>query len=115
MELLDKFTPSKNEYIRANHSKFLTKEHSKAIMLISKLRNQFLKTKAQESIIKYNKQRNLCVSITRKTKRSYYENLDLKHIIDSKKFWARVKSFFSNNIKPAEYITLEKKLKYYKQ
>ena len=27
-----------------------------------------------------NKQRNLCASITRKTKRSYYENLDLKDL-----------------------------------
>ena len=32
-----------------------------------------------------NNQRNLCVSITRKAKRSYYENLVLKDISDSKK------------------------------
>ena len=86
-----------------NHSKFVTKELSKAIML----RSKFLKTKTQESKLKYNKQRNLCVSITRKAKRSYYENLDLKDITDSKKFWATVKSLFSNKIKSTEYITLE--------
>ena len=45
--------------------------------------------------MKYNKKRNLCV-ITRKVKRSYYENLDLKDITDSKKFWATVKPLFSN-------------------
>ena len=107
MEILDKFAPLKKKYIRANHSKFVTKELSKAIMLRSKLRNQFLKTKTQESKLKYNKQRNLCVSITRKAKRSYYENLDLKEITDSKKFWATVKPLFSNKIKSTEYITLE--------
>ena len=57
--------------------------------------------------MKYNKQRNLGVSITRKAKRSYYENLDLKDITDSKKFWATVKPLFSNKIKSTEYITLE--------
>ena len=54
-------------------------------MLRSKLRNQFLKTKTQESKMKYNKQRNLCGS-RRKAKRSYYENLHLKDITGSKKF-----------------------------
>ena len=107
MEILDKFAPLKKKYIRANHSKFVTKEPSKAIMLKLKLRNQFLKTKTQEPKMKHNKQRILCVSITRKAKRSYYENLDLKDITDSKKFWATVKPLFSNKIKSTEYITLE--------
>ena len=107
MKILDKFTPLKKKYIRANQSNFVTKELSKAIMLRSKLRNQFLKTKSQESKMKYIKQRNLCVSITRKAKRSYYENLYLKDITDSQKFWATVKSLFSNKIKSTEYITQE--------
>ena len=54
-------------------------------MLRSKLRKQFLKTKSQESKMKYNKQRNFCVIITRQAKIRYYENLDLKDITDSKK------------------------------
>ena len=107
IEILDKFAPLQKKYIRANHSKFVTKELSKAIMLRSKLRNQFLKTKSQESKMKYNKQKNLRVSITRKAKRSYYENLDMKDITDSKKFWATVKPLFSNKIKSKECITLE--------
>ena len=57
--------------------------------------------------MKYNKQRNLRVGITRKAKRSYYQNLDLKDITDGKKFWATAKSLFSNKIKSTEYITLE--------
>ena len=83
-------------------------ELSKGIMLRSKLRNQFLKTKTQNSKMKYNKQRSLCVSITRKAKWSYYENLDLKDITNSKKFWTTIKPLFKNKIKSTEYITLEK-------
>ena len=57
--------------------------------------------------MKYNKQRNLGVSITRKAKRNYHENLDLKDITDSQKFWATVKPLFPNKIESTEYITLE--------
>ena len=57
IEILDKFAPLQKKYIRANHSKFVTKELSRAIMLRSKLRNQFLKTKSQESKMKFKKQR----------------------------------------------------------
>ena len=51
MEVLDKFACLKKKYIRVNHSantKFVTKELKKAIMLRSKIRNQFLKNKTQE-------------------------------------------------------------------
>lgn len=48
-------------------------------MLRTKLRNHFLKaTTRHESRMKYNKQRNICVSIRKKAKQSYYENLNLK-------------------------------------
>ena len=60
-------------------------------MLRSKLRNQFLKTKTQDSKMKYNKQGYLGVSVTRKAKRSYYKNLNLRDITDSKRFRATVK------------------------
>ena len=55
IEILDEFAPLKKKYIRANHSKFATKELSKAVMSRSKLTNQFLKTKTQNSKMKYNK------------------------------------------------------------
>ena len=88
----------KKKYIRANHSKFVTKELIKAIILRSKLKNQFLKTKSHKPKMKYNKQRNLFASITRIAKRNS-ENLDLIDITDSKRFWATVKRLFSNKKK----------------
>ena len=39
-------------------------------MLRSRLRNKFLTTKTEESKQLYNKQRNLCVTFLRKTKRN---------------------------------------------
>ena len=58
--------------------------------------------KTPEAKAKYNKQRNICVSLTRKAKRNYYESLDLNNICDNNKFWPSVKSYFSNKIKSIE-------------
>ena len=91
MELLNKIVPLKAKYLGANDSKFMTKELSKAIKLRTKLRNQFLKIKTSGAKLKYNTQRNLCVSLLRKTQRNYYENFDLNDKIKSvsKKYYAR--------------------------
>ena len=70
----------------------------------TKLRNQFLKKKTLEVRTKYNEQRNVCVSLVKKAKRDYKENLDLKDINDNRNFSATVKPLFSNKIKSAENI-----------
>ena len=97
MELLSKVAPLKTKFLRAIHSKFVTKEVSKAIMLRTKLRNRLLKKRTLEARTKYNKQKNICVTLVKKDKRNYCENLDLKGN-DNKKFWATVKPLFSNKI-----------------
>ena len=76
-------------------------------MLRTKLSNQFLKKRTLEARIKYNKQRNICVSLVKKAKPNYYKNLDLNDINNSKKFWATVKPLFSNKIKSADNIFLD--------
>ena len=105
MELLNKITPLKTKFLRANHSKFVTKELSKAIMLRTKLRNKFLMKKTLESRAKYNKQSNICVNLIKKAKRNYYENLDLKDINNNKKFWATVKPLFSIKVSQLKIST----------
>ena len=77
IELLNKVALLKTKFLRANHSKFVTKNVNKALMLRKKLRNQFLKKRNLEARTKYNKKRNICVSLVKKAKRNYYENLDL--------------------------------------
>ena len=63
-------------------------------MLRTKLRNQFIKSKTHEQRVKYNKQINIFVSISRKPNRSYPENPDLEHRTYNKKFWVTVTSLF---------------------
>ena len=84
MELLNKVASLKTKFLRANHSKFVIKDLSKAIMLRIKLRNQFLKKRILEARTKNNKQKNICVSLVKNAKRNYYENLDLKDANDKK-------------------------------
>ena len=40
------------------------------------MRNIFLQNKSEENKIRYTKQRNFCVSLLRKTKKQYYQNLN---------------------------------------
>ena len=107
MELLNKVAPLKTKFLRVKHSNFVTKDLSKAIMLRTKLKNQFLKKRTLEGKTKNNVQRNICASLARKAKWNYYKNLDLKHINDNNKFWATVKPLYSNKIKSAENIFLD--------
>ena len=106
LNALNSFAPVKKIYLRANHSKFVNKELSKAMMLRTKLRNKFLKQKTTETRSAYNKQRNICVSILRKAKRSYFENLDIKNLSDNRKFWGTIKPLFSNKVRSNDYIIL---------
>ena len=65
----------------------MTKSLRKEIMLCSRLRNKFLKTKTEESKQLYNKQRNLCLTLLRKAKRNYFSELGKKVLKDNRKFW----------------------------
>ena len=72
----------------------------------SRLYNKYLKDKIRAASMAYKKQRNVCVSILRKSLKRYYENLDTKNITDNKKLWGTVKPIFSNKIRLNTYITL---------
>ena len=79
-----------------NQSPFMNETLTKAIMHRSKLRNKFLKKRTEENRRNYSKQKNLCVTLLRKSKREYFGNLDEKKICDNKKFWSVVKPILSN-------------------
>ena len=72
----------------------------------SKLRNYFLKDGNDVSQSAYRKQRNLCVTLSRKAKKQYFSNLEPKRITDNKKFWNSVKPLFSDKITVKEIINL---------
>ena len=84
--ILDNHTPLKKKYVRGNHSPFMNKSLSKAIMVRTRLRNIFLKNRNKENKINYSKQRNLCVTLLRKSKREYYQNLREDKVCVKKNF-----------------------------
>ena len=106
LTVLSKHVPIKAKYLRANNSPFVTKDSRKAIMLRSKLRNQYLKCKSEEAKARFKIQRNLCVTLLRKARCIYYENLELGRVNDSKNFWNAVKLAFGNKETIRSNITL---------
>ena len=106
LKVLNKHVPIKTKYLRANQSSFVTKKLSKAIMLKSKLRNQYLKCKSKEARARYKIQRNLCVTLLRKAERDNYEYLELGKVNDSKKIWNTVKPVSGNNVTTRNSVTL---------
>ena len=55
-------------------------------MVKLKLRKKFLKSRSESDKKAYNKQRNKCVSLLRKTKKAYYSNLNVKGVVNDKSF-----------------------------
>ena len=98
VNVLNKHVPRKKKYARGNQMPFFTKELSKEIMTRSRLRNKYLKNRNEENRAIYVKQRNYCVSLLRKSKKTYYENLDERNLIDNKLFWKTIKPSFSDKI-----------------
>ena len=48
----------------------------------------------------------MCVTLLRKSKREYYQNLSVERVCKSKSFWKVVKSLLSNKIMSGEMIRL---------
>ena len=80
----------KKKFIRANKAPFLSRKLKKAIMVSSRLGNTFVKDPTNQNKKNYGKQKSFCVSLLRKEKKNYFENLD------NKTFWKTVKPLLSN-------------------
>ena len=76
---------------------FFNKELSKATVTRTELRNILLQNRSDENRIRYPKQRNFGVSLLRKIKKRYYENLNGKAVVDKKLFWKTAKPLLSEN------------------
>ena len=106
IEILNKHAPIKKKYLRANQGEFMSKELNKTIMTRSRLRNKYLKEKSADSKLAYEKQRNYCVNLLRRTKKKYFANINISSITDNLKFWKTVKPLFSDKISHKETINL---------
>ena len=76
----------------------MTKEHRKAIMLRTRLRNIYLKQCNETNKVAYNQQRNKCVSILKKSKKSYFQSLDVKFVKGNKNFGKESLPFFQTKL-----------------
>ena len=77
----------------------MDKELCQAIMKQSKPQNDCLKHRRQENRLAYKKQRNFCVTLLKKEKAYYFNNLDLNLVRDNKMFWKTIFPYFVNNVK----------------
>ena len=94
--VLHKHAPIKKKILRFNNSPFMSKALRKAIMHRSKLKNVYNKKRTDVNWANYKKQRNFCVTLLRRTKKEYFQNLNVKNLLDNKKFWKIIKPYFSN-------------------
>ena len=106
INILNKHAPRKKKYARGNQMPFFTKQRSKEIMTRSRLRNKYLRNRNEENRVLYVKLRNYCVSLLRKSKKKYYENLDERNLMDNKLFWKTIKPSFSDKIVTRDRIPL---------
>ena len=94
VNVLDAHAPRKTKVLRGNRKPHVDKNLRIAIMKRSKLKNKANRTKLQEDIAKYKKQRNLVVKLNRDSKLRYFDNI--KTSKNSKPFWNERKPYFSN-------------------
>ena len=82
--------------MRGNNAPFVSKELRKDIYTRSRLRNRYLKNPDEINLKLYKQQRNMCVSIRRKSNKHCFSNITRNAIISNKTFWEAIKPFLTN-------------------
>ena len=91
LEILNKVVPGKGKVLRLNNNVFTTKSLIKAIMLGSRVKNNFNKKRSDENWDNCKKQRNLFVYLFLQTQEKSFSDINVKSISDNKQFH---KTFF---------------------
>ena len=107
--VLNQHAPQKIKHVRGNKMPFMTKQLSKEIMKRPRSRNNFRRNRTEENEILYNRLRNYCVSLLRKSKRGYYGNLNIKNVTDNKLFWKSLKPLLSDKSRIRDRINISEK------
>ena len=100
--------PVKKKVLRGNNAPFMNKTLSKAFMNRARLKRISNDHPTQENVEAFKRYRNFCVSLLRKEKKKFYNNLDISIMYDNKKFWKYIKPLFSGKSKSKSKITLIK-------
>ena len=69
----------------------------------------FNKSRTPKTRESYKKQRDFYVNLLRKTKKGYFENINVKDINNNEKFWMTIKPFFSKKDLNIHKLTLIEK------
>ena len=85
----------------------MKKELRKAIMTRARLFNKLRKFfNCPENQLAYKRQRNYCVKLLKRSKKDFYNNLNVKKVTDNKHFWKTIKPNFTDKILKDEKIVL---------
>ena len=74
----------------------MSKQLKKAIITRFRLLNKYRKDKSAGNLFAFKRQRKFCVKLLRKSKKDFYNNLNVKRITDNRKFWQTVKVNFTD-------------------
>ena len=85
---------------------FITRDLSKAIMKISRLRNNFVKNRMGGNKTLYTKQRNYPISLLKKFEKKNFANVNEKDIFDNKLFQKTIKPSLSDKVMTRDRIRL---------
>ena len=96
LKVLNIHAPIKEKHVRCNQSSFMSKQLRKAIMTRTNLLNKYRKDNSGENLFTYKRLRNFCVKLLRKSKKDFYNNLNVKRTTDNRKFWQTVKVNFTD-------------------
>ena len=116
LEIVNKITPVKVKVIYFNNGAFMTKSLRKAIMLRSRLKNNFNKVLMKTGTIVRSKGI-FFVKLLPQTKEKCFSDINVTSISDNKKFWKSIKLFFpnkglnTNNMMPVEENKIVRKEK----
>ena len=94
LKIVDKYAPIKQKYIRLNQGPFITKRIRKEIMKRSRLRNIYLRDSSPVAKQAYNKQRNLCCSLIKESKKDYYSKLNPSLITSARKRYSQIETYW---------------------
>ena len=94
--IVNKHAPLKKKFVRGNNAPFMNREFQKEIYVRSRLRNKYWVEPTTENKVAYQKQRNKCVKIRRKSIKRYMDKVSEKGIEANKSFWNFIKPFMTN-------------------
>ena len=113
-EVLDFRVPLQEKHIRYNQAPFMGNNFHKAIMTRSRVLNQLRKTKPMKTNALTKKQRNYCVILLERSKKSCYDNFNVSTITDNKTFCKTKKpSFTEKSVKDQKIQKYLNLLKYF--